>query len=90
MLKNEVKELEVNKEVLKRIEMICRFANVKLNIKNGSIINIKGSNIVYVSPHIMTIKGNNYLFFNDSDTIFINDYSRSIKLKELENFIKTN
>ncbi len=90
MLKKEVKELEVDKEVLKRIEMICRFANVKPSIKSGSIINIKGNNIAYVSPHIMTIKGNNYLFFNDSDTIFINDYSRSIKLKELEKFIKTN
>ena len=86
----EVKILEVEKEVLKRIEMICRFACCKHTIKQGSIINIKGSNIAYVSPNIMTIKGNNYLFFNDSDTIFINDYSRSIKLKELENFIKTN
>ena len=53
--------------------MIYRFASVKPTIKNGSIINIKGSNIAYVSPHIMTIKGNNYLFFNDNDTIFINN-----------------
>ena len=86
----EVKTLEVEKEVLKRIDMICRFACCKYSIKQGSIINIKGSNIAYISPHIMTIKGNNYLFFNDSDTIFINDYSRSIKLKKLQNFIKTN
>ena len=85
-----VKELEVDKEVLKRIEMICRFACVKPIIKNGSIINIKGSNIAYVSPHIMTIKKNNYLLFNGSDTIFVNDYSRSIKLKDLEVHIKTN
>ena len=85
-----VKELEVDKEVLKRIEMICRFACVKPIIKNGSIINIKGSNIAYVSPHIITIKKNNYLLFNGSDTIFVNDYSTSIKLKDLEVHIKTN
>lgn len=85
-----VKELEVDKEVLKRIEMICRFACVKPIIKNGSIINIKGSNIAYVSPHIITIKKNNYLLFNGSDTIFVNDYSKSIKLKDLEVHIKTN
>ncbi len=85
-----VKELEVDKEVLKRIEMICRFACVKPIIKNGSIINIKGSNIAYVSPHIITIKKNNYLLFNGSDTLFVNDYSRSIKLKDLEVHIKTN
>ena len=90
MLKNEVKELEVNKEVLKRIEMICRFTSVKPSIKNGNIINIKGSNIAYVSPHIITIKENNYLIFNGSDKVFINDYSKCIKLKDMEVHIKNN
>ncbi len=55
-----VKKLEFDKEVLKRIEMICRFACVKPIIKQGSIVNIKGTNIAYVSPHIITIKENNY------------------------------
>ena len=87
---NEVKELEIDKEVLKRIEMICRFACVKPTIKNGSIINVKGSNIAYVSPHIITIKKNNYLIFNGSDIVFVNDYSNRIKLKDLEVHIKTN
>ena len=41
----EVKILEVEKEVLKRIDMICRFACCKYTIKQGSIINIKGSNL---------------------------------------------
>ena len=72
-----VKELEFDKEVLKRIEMICRFACVKPIIKQGSIINIKGTNIAYVSPHIITVGENNYLIFNGSDTLFINDYSKS-------------
>ena len=85
-----VKELEFDKEVLKRIEMICRFACVKPIIKNGSIINIKGTNIAYVSSHSITIKKNNYLIFNGSDTLFVNDYSKSIKLKDLEVHIKTN
>ncbi len=43
-----VKILEVEKEVLKRLDMICRFACCKYSIKQGSIINIKGSNIAYV------------------------------------------
>ena len=85
-----VKELEFDKEVLKRIEMICRFACVKPIIRKGSIINIKGTNIAYVSPHIITIKENNYLIFNGSDTLFVNDYSECIKLKDLEVHIKTN
>lgn len=52
-----VKTLEVEKEVLKRIDMICRFACCKYSIKKESIINIKGSNIAYVKPHIVKIKG---------------------------------
>ncbi len=86
----EVKELEFDKEVFKRIEMICRFACVKPIVRKGSIINIKGTNIAYVSPHIVTIKENNYLIFNGSDTLFVNDYSECIKLKDLEVHIKTN
>jgi len=34
----EVKILEVEKEVLKRIDMICRFAYCKYSIKQGSIM----------------------------------------------------
>ena len=73
-----------------RIDMICRFACCKYSIKQGSIINIKGSNIAYVSPHIITIKENNYLIFNGSDNVFINDYSKCIKLKDMEVHIKNN
>ena len=86
----EVKILEVEKEVLKKIDMICRFACCKSTIKKGSIINIKGSNIAYVSPHIIIIKENNYLIFNGSDKVFINDYAKCIKLKDMEVHIKNN
>ena len=78
-----VKILEVEKEVLKRIDMICRFACCKYTIKQGS-------NIAYVSPHIITVGGNNYLIFNGSDKIFVNDYSKCIKLKDIEVHIKNN
>ena len=84
----EVKELEFDKEVLKKIEMICRFACIKPIIKQGSVINIKGTNIAYVSPHIITIKENNYLIFNGSDTLFVNDYSKSFSLPEQEKRLK--
>lgn len=53
-----VKILEVEKEILKKVDMICRFTCCKYIIKQGSIINIKGSNIAYVSPHIITINKN--------------------------------
>ena len=83
-----VKELEFDKEVVKRIEMICRFACVKPIIKQGSIINIKGTNIAYVKPHILSVNGNDYLLFDECDDVFINGYSQSIKLKDLERYLK--
>ena len=43
-----MKKVKINK-VLKRIDMICRFACCKYSIKQGSIINNKRSNIAYVS-----------------------------------------
>ena len=86
----ETKELVISEELKKKVDMICRFACVKPIIKQGNIINIKGTNIAYVSPHIITVGKNNYLIFNGSDTLFVNDYSKSIKVKDLEVHIKTN
>ena len=75
---------------MRKYKTLTLLTCVKPIIKQGSIINIKGTNIAYVSPHIITIKENNYLLFNGSDTLFVNDYSNSIKLKDLEVHIKTN
>ena len=88
MLKTEIKELEIDKELLKKINMICKFANVKPTIINGSIISIKGTNIAYVKPHILSINNTNYLIFNDYDYIFINDYNKKIKYKNLLEYLK--
>lgn len=86
----DVKELKIEKNVLKRIEMICRFYNVKPIIKYVSTINIKRCNLAYTNLHIISIKENNYLIFYGSDKFFINDYSKYIKLKEMEIHIKNN
>lgn len=52
-----VKILEVENKVLKRIDIIYRFACCKYSIKQGSIINIKGGSIAYISWYIITIIG---------------------------------
>ncbi|MBO5138654.1 MAG: hypothetical protein J6B89_03330 [Bacilli bacterium] len=84
----EVKKLKFNKEVLNGIEIICRFTLIPL--LNKKIININEIKITYVSPHIITAGKNNCLIFNVSYTLFLNDYSKSIKLKRLKVHIKTN
>ena len=86
----ETKELVISEELRKKVDMICKFACVKYELVNGSIINIKNTNIAYVKPHILKVNGNNYLLFNECDDIFINSYQKKIKFKDLEEYLKSN
>ncbi|MBQ2946876.1 MAG: hypothetical protein IJE04_03395, partial [Bacilli bacterium] len=73
-------ELEVDKELKKRIDFICDFCNTTPTIINGSIRNIDKTNISYVEPHKVIIKGITFLIFNYSQDIYINNLSNKIKL----------
>ena len=85
----ETKEIIIGEELKRKIEMICRFTNTKLVIKNGSIRSIKGTNIAYAKPHQITINDITYLIFDESDKVFINDLYCEIPLSELETHIKS-
>ena len=87
-MKVEVKELKISNDLQKKIDMICRFAGVSSNLTSGCIKNIKGTNIAYVKPHILSVNGNDYLLFEECDDVFINGYSQSIKLKDLCMYLK--
>ena len=84
----ETKELKISEELKRKVEMVCRFANVKYTIINGNIKSIKNTNIAMVKPHIVKIKGIDYLIFDDCDDIFINGYKEKIKFKDFEEYIK--
>ena len=84
----ETKELKINEELKRKVEMVCRFANVKYTIINGNIKSIKNTNIAMVKPHIVKIKGIDYLIFDDCNDIFINGYKEKIKFKDFEDYIK--
>ncbi len=85
----ETKELVISEELKRKVEMICRFANIKYTIINGNIKSIKNTNIAMVKPHIVKIKGIDYLIFDDCDDIFINGYKEKIKFKDFKEYIKT-
>ncbi len=87
-MKVEVKESKISKELQKKIDMICKFAGVSSNLTSGCVKNIKGTNIAYVKPHILSVNGNNYLLFEECEDVFINGYSQRIKLKDLERYLK--
>ncbi len=87
-MKEEVKESKISKDLQNKIDMICKFAGVSSNLTSGCVKNIKGTNIAYVKPHILSVNGNDYLLFEECDDVFINGYSQSIKLKDLERYLK--
>lgn len=85
----ETKELVINEELRKKVDMICRFASVKYEFVNGCIISLKNTNIAYVKPHILKVNSNDYLLFDECDDIFINGYKKKIKFKDLEEYLKS-
>lgn len=86
----ETKKLVISEELKRKIEMICKFAYVKYSFINEYIINLKNTNIAQVKPHILKVKGNDYLIFEDSENVFINGYNNKIKFKDLEQYLKMN
>ena len=71
MIKLKTKELHFDEELKKKIEFICDFCNTKPTIINGCIKNIKRTNLSYIKPHRVIIKGITFLVFNYSKTIYI-------------------
>ena len=82
------KPLEFEKELKKKIEFICDFCNNKPKIINENIRNIEHTNLSYIEPHSVIIKGITFLAFNYSKILYINNLSNSIEIKDLEDYIK--
>ena len=82
------KELEFDEELKKRIEFICDFCNTTPTIINGNIRNIDKTNLSYIEPHRIIIKGITFLAFNYSKTLFVGNLSNKLEFKDLESFIK--
>ncbi len=86
-IRNEKIEME---EALKnKIEFICSFCGITPIVYNGNIKIIEHTNLQYVEPHRVIIKGITFLVFNYSKTIYIGNLRNSIEIKDLEDFIKS-
>ena len=82
------KELEIDNELKNKIEFICSFCNTTPTIINGNIRKVNKTNLNYIEPHRIIIKGITFLAFNYSNEIFIENSSNRIKLSDLETYIK--
>ena len=82
------KELKFDDELKKKIEFICGFCNTTPTIINGNIRKIDRTNLSYIEPHRIIIKGITFLAFNYSKIIYVGNLSNKLEINELESFIK--
>ena len=82
------KELEFDDKLKKKIEFICGFCNTTPTIINGNIRKIDRTNLSYIEPHRIMIKGITFLAFNYSKIIYVGNLSNKLEINELESFIK--
>ena len=83
------KEIEIEESLKKKIEFICSFCNTTLVIENGSLRTIERTNLAYVEPHRIIIKGITFLAFNYETSIYVEDLSKRLLIKDLEDYIKS-
>ena len=81
-------EITLEESLKKKLEFICEFAKVKPTIINGNVRKIDKTNLNYIEPHRVIIKGITFLVFNYSNEIFIENLSNKIKLSDLEDYLK--
>ena len=81
-------KLEFEENLKQRLIFICEFAKVTPTFINGSIRKIDKTNLSYIEPHRVIIKGITFLFFNYSNDIYISNLTNKIKISELEKYLK--
>ena len=84
------REIAIEKELRSKIEWACSFSNCEPKIKNGSLRMVKKTNIAYVEPHSVDIKGKVYLFFNEHQYFYIGNLANKYPLSKLRDFINGN
>ncbi len=81
-------EIDIEEALKRKIEFICSFCNTTYELRTGSIRTIEHTNISYVEPHRIIIKGIVFFMFNYEIDVYINDLNTKILLKDLEKYIK--
>ena len=89
MISIKTSKLEIDDNLIKKIEIICSFNNLKPKFINGTIRNIDKTNLSYIEPHRVIINNIVVLLFNYSRTIYINNLSNKMDISELQSFLKT-
>ena len=82
-------KIDIEEVLNKKIKFICSFCNTTPIIENGSLRTIERTNLAYVEPHRIIIKGITFLAFNYETSIYVEDLSKRLLIKDLEDYIKS-
>ena len=88
MLNIITKEVPIDEELKTRIQFICDFCNAIPKFINGSIHKIDKTNINYIEPNKIIIKGITFLAFNHGKDIYIENLQKHINISDLQEYIK--
>lgn len=89
MIKFIIQEIPFEKSLKQRLEFICQFCKTKPTFINGNIRKIDKTNLSYIEPHRIIIKGITFLVFNYSTDIYVGNLTNKIQISELEDYLNT-
>ena len=82
------KEIPIDEELKTRIQFICDFCNTTPTFINGSIRKVEKTNINYIEPNKIIIKGTTFLAFNHGRDVYVENLQKHINISDLQEFIK--
>jgi len=88
MLNIITKEVPIDEDLKTKIQFICDFCNTKPTFINGSIRRIDKTNINYIEPNKIIIKGTTFLAFNHGRNIYIENLNSHIDISDMREYIK--
>ena len=88
MIKEVRQEINLSPDLKKKINWAIKYTSSKGNLKKGVLIKLEPLNVAYVEPHKLIINNVMLLFFNGSDSFFINNFNNKYKLSDLEKCLK--
>ncbi len=89
MLNITTKEVPITEELQSKIQFTCDFCNVKPIFINGSIRRIEKTNINYIEPNKIIIKGTTFLAFNHGRDLYVENLQKHINISDWQDYIKS-
>ena len=81
-------EIPIDESLKKKLEFICDFCNTTPTFINGSIRKVEKTNINYIEPNKIIIKGTTFLAFNHGRDVYVENLQKHINISDLQEFIK--